>query len=95
VDGDGDGVDSTEDCDDADTEVYPGAMEGCGSGRDEDCDGLVDCEDADCIGATDCTENCANGVDDDSDGLIDCEAKVAREHPFGAGAGRHEHGTRG
>lgn len=41
VDADGDGSLSTEDCDDADPEVFPGQAERC-DGLDQDCDGLVD-----------------------------------------------------
>ncbi len=36
------------DCDDNAMNRYPGAIEVCGSGVDEDCDGLVDAEDPDC-----------------------------------------------
>ncbi len=38
VDADGDGVLSDVDCDDDDAEVFPGAVELCGNGRDDDCD---------------------------------------------------------
>ena len=44
VDADGDGFDSTVDCDDADPAVNPSATEVCGGG-DDDCDGLIDDED--------------------------------------------------
>lgn len=48
-DHDGDGVDSTSDCADADPSTHPGAEEVCGGG-DEDCDGTVD--EADAAGST-------------------------------------------
>ena len=41
VDEDGDGFDSTEDCDDQDPSVHPGADEPC-DGADNDCDGDID-----------------------------------------------------
>ena len=44
VDADGDGYVETDDCDDTDASVHPGADEYC-NGRDDDCDGSVD-EDA-------------------------------------------------
>jgi hypothetical protein len=41
VDMDGDGFLSSEDCDDGDAAVFPGAVERC-NGYDDDCDGFVD-----------------------------------------------------
>ena len=43
-DADGDGVPASEDCDDANPEVFPGAVEIC-DGIDNDCDELVDDDD--------------------------------------------------
>jgi len=48
VDNDGDGWDSTVDCDDNNAQMNPGRAERCVGGFDEDCDGLVDGEDPDC-----------------------------------------------
>ncbi|MFT4976812.1 MAG: hypothetical protein ACI8S6_002717, partial [Myxococcota bacterium] len=41
TDGDGDGYDSSEDCDDEDAQTHPGSAEVC-DGIDNNCDGLVD-----------------------------------------------------
>jgi hypothetical protein len=46
-DRDGDGVDTTADCDDTDGAVLPGAEEVCGDGVDQDCDGEDPACDAD------------------------------------------------
>jgi Putative metal-binding motif/FG-GAP repeat len=40
-DNDGDGVDSTSDCDDSDDLIHPGAAEAC-DGLDNDCNGIID-----------------------------------------------------
>ena len=40
-DGDGDGYDNVDDCDDGDSAVNPGALESC-NGVDDDCDGELD-----------------------------------------------------
>ena len=45
ADADGDGVPASEDCNDGDNTVYPGAVEQCGSGVDEDCDAATNCDD--------------------------------------------------
>jgi len=41
ADGDGDGVNTDEDCDDTAPDVFPGATESC-NGRDDNCDGAID-----------------------------------------------------
>ncbi|MBX3252119.1 MAG: peptidoglycan DD-metalloendopeptidase family protein [Myxococcales bacterium] len=40
VDADGDGHNSSVDCDDTDPTIYPGAPESCGDGIDQNCDGM-------------------------------------------------------
>lgn len=45
VDADGDGADSTVDCDDSNAEIRPGALEVCNR-IDDDCNGLADDDDA-------------------------------------------------
>jgi len=67
---DGDGEDSTTDCDDADPLIYTGAPEEC-DGVDSNCDGLLDTDDADGDGVIWCT----GGV------LEDCDDSAATIYP--------------
>ncbi|RME23260.1 MAG: hypothetical protein D6798_13880 [Deltaproteobacteria bacterium] len=75
VDADGDGHDSTVDCDDGDASVHPGATEVC-DGIDNDCDLLVDEDDAEDAGTW--------YLDEDDDGFGDIDSPVtACEQPTG------------
>jgi|GEM_PF-749271 len=73
VDNDGDGVLSDQDCDDASSTVFPGAIEAC-NGADDDCDDVIDegLGDADLDGTCDGldSEDC-DGLDNDGDGVVD------------------------
>ncbi len=59
VDADGDGVAFAQDCDDADSSIFPGATEVCGDGVDQDCDGV----DEVCSGGWTCVEHYARNTD--------------------------------
>ena len=48
TDADGDGACATDDCDDGNAAVHPGATEVCDNGIDDDCNGAVDSADATC-----------------------------------------------
>ena len=48
VDGDADGWTSDVDCDDANADVNPDAVEDCTDTIDNDCDGKIDADDEDC-----------------------------------------------
>ncbi len=72
VDADADGSPSAEDCDDQDAARHPGALEICGDGVDQDCDGASDDDDPDCGGGNDGDGDgfCRQGEDLNGDG--DC-----------------------
>lgn len=62
IDADGDGTCVPQDCDDGDSDVFPGANEYCGNRKDDNCNGETD-------------EGCAPCVDTDADGYcadVDC-----------------------
>ena len=78
---DGDGSDCTDDCDDDDATVFPGAEDAC-DGNDQDCDpttpdesdgdedgvfACLDCDDADPARAPGHEDLCGDGVDADCD----------------------------
>ncbi len=85
VDNDGDGYKNRTDCNDSDPQVYPGAIELCFDGTDNNCDGLVDEEDPTC-GISTCSD-----IDDDGYGFPaspdcvypeeDCNDNVASVNP--------------
>ena len=60
VDADGDGYEETEDCDDANADVYPGAEQVCDESDDNDCDGIIDPaeDDMDGDGFSECDGDC-------------------------------------
>lgn len=62
VDGDGDGSPRSEDCDDSDPSVFPGAPDRCDGVLDNDCDGRTDPgeSDGDRDGFTPCGGDCSD-----------------------------------
>ncbi|MFT4974546.1 MAG: hypothetical protein ACI8S6_000429, partial [Myxococcota bacterium] len=69
VDVDGDGYDSSEDCDDNNSVVHPGAAELC-DGVDNNCDGLID----DDVTSTFYADTDGDGFGDTDDAVEACEA---------------------
>ena len=92
VDNDGDGVPSSEDCDDEDPNVFPGNVEVC-NGLDDDCNELVDDRlefsdwypdvDVDEFGdeAADPVSSCMEEVDGHVLDATDCDDTEADVHP--------------
>ena len=93
VDGDGDGYESDEDCNDADPYVNPGADEDCDNLIDDDCDEAIDGSDQDCGGSDDDShaggddtggggDDTGGGGDDNNDDFGDDDAST--ENPVEA-----------
>ena len=84
VDVDADGSNACDDCDDADADNYPGNLEVCADGIDQNCDGADNTGDVDadgyisdtCIGGDDCDDGNASvfpgAFDQDGDGFEVC-----------------------
>ncbi len=71
TDGDGDGVTLSQgDCDDGNKSIHPGAVETCGDGIDQDCNG----SDLACV---ELPEN----IDDDGDGITDAQGDCDDTNP--------------
>ena len=66
-DADGDGWDSTQDCDDDDPDVFPGAIEECNQ-IDDDCTGVIDDDFLDTDG--DGTPDCLDAEECDADASV-------------------------
>jgi MYXO-CTERM domain-containing protein len=83
TDGDGDGFCDTDDCDDTNSAIYPGAPEVCDDSIDDDCDGSDEGSDDDldfyidvACGGDDCDDDDDEinpGVDEDGDGFSICD----------------------
>ena len=78
-DADGDGFIASEDCDDDDPFIFPGADEDCDNGVDDDCDELVDAADPDCAGDDD------DAATDDDDAATDDDDASPLDDDDGAG----------
>ncbi|MEZ4321336.1 MAG: putative metal-binding motif-containing protein [Myxococcota bacterium] len=72
IDDDGDGFVCTSDCNDTNVAIHPGAIEACGDGVDQDCDG-VDCAVSDTDTDTDADSDTDTDTDTDSDADMDTD----------------------
>ncbi|GEM_PF-3700913 len=63
------------DCNDANSNIHPGASESCSDGVDNNCNGNTDCFDGTCSALPQCQIQetiCNDGLDNDNDGATDC-----------------------
>lgn len=83
VDSDGDGYDSTADCNDNDASINPGATEICDDATDNDCNGLIDLEDPACGVPPTCTDSDGDGYSAEGGdcGAADCNDADAAINP--------------
>lgn len=85
VDGDGDGYNNRQDCNDTDPTIYPGAMEICADGVDNNCDGAIDSADPAC-GQSQCSDGDGDGYGFPGDPSCayaeeDCDDSLAGVNP--------------
>ena len=66
------------DCDDLNREVYPGALENCSNGIDDDCNGNADSSDTSCA----CADADGDGAEDRGCGGSDCDDSDPAVNPF-------------
>ena len=69
-DQDGDHFCASEDCNDFDQAIHPGALENCSNDVDDNCDGFVDALDPQC---TICADDDSDGFEDIACGGTDCD----------------------